>query len=331
MREFGDKNKAALMREAQRLVASARRVTPEQETARRWTLAEFFRHAWPVLEPATPLVWNWHLDAVCEHLQALYEGGLATNNLAISVPPGSAKSRALSVMLPAWAWVCRPSWRGIFASGNPRVSSRDSVLTRTLICSVWYRETFGITWALSDDQDTKTLFANTTGGVRMATTSGSRITGDRADFLAIDDPLDSADAYSKSARDAVNTWFSQAFANRLNDLRTGKRCLIAQRLHAEDLIGYIAATEPAQWEFLTIPMQWENARRFTTSIGWTDPRTADGELMFPQQLSNTNGRAWARAALQGRCSSAHRRPRASCSGAGACNTSTPTRSRPARR
>ena len=30
------------------------------------SLAEFVRQAWPILEPRTKPVWNWHLDLLCE-------------------------------------------------------------------------------------------------------------------------------------------------------------------------------------------------------------------------------------------------------------------------
>jgi predicted phage terminase large subunit-like protein len=278
-----DATRSALVRAARAAIASARPITQQQQAARQCTLANFVRWAWAIIEPATPLIWNWHLDAICEHLQALIDGTLATNNLVISVPPGSGKSRMVSVMLPAWLWIKQPGWKGIFASGNPRVSSRDSMLTRALIGSGAYKNNFGIAWDLSDSQDAKTLFVNSIGGFRQATTSGSRVTGDRADFLGIDDPLDAQAAFSKAERDAVVIWYSQAFANRLNDLRTGRRVIIAQRLHEEDLIGYVLANEHSQWEHLMIPMEFEAKRRFTTSIGWTDPRTTDGDLLFAER------------------------------------------------
>lgn len=276
--------KAALLRAAQHRINSARPVTQEQLAARGITLAEFSRWAWAIIEPSTPLIWNWHLDAVCEHLQALVENRLGVNNLALSVPPGSGKSRIVSVMLPAWLWIGKPAWKGIFASGNPRVSLRDSMLTRALIGSPHYRNKFGVGWDVSYDQDAKGLFSNTATGWRMATTSGARTTGDRASSLIVDDPLDAAEAFSKAARQAVTDWWSQAFANRLSDLITGKRVIIAQRLHQEDLIGYVLGTERNFWEHLVIPMEFEPSRRFTTSISWTDPRTEDGELMFPQRF-----------------------------------------------
>ena len=37
------------------------------------SFADFFRAAWSVHEPSTPLSWGWALEAVCAHLQALVE------------------------------------------------------------------------------------------------------------------------------------------------------------------------------------------------------------------------------------------------------------------
>ena len=49
------------------------------------TAHEFVCQAWPVLEPETPFVEGIHVDAICEHLQAITEGRL--RNLIINVPP----------------------------------------------------------------------------------------------------------------------------------------------------------------------------------------------------------------------------------------------------
>ncbi len=67
-------------------------------------------------------------------------------------------------------------------------------------------------------------------------------------------------------------------------MRTGTRVLIAQRLHPEDLAGHVLSTEADAWETLVIPQEFEQSRRYTTSLGWTDPRTADGELAFPERF-----------------------------------------------
>ena len=53
------------------------------------------REAWHVLEPNTNYVHNWHIDAICEHLEAVSDGRI--NRLLITVPPGSMKSLLVSV------------------------------------------------------------------------------------------------------------------------------------------------------------------------------------------------------------------------------------------
>jgi hypothetical protein len=55
-----------------------------------------------VLEPETTYVHNWHIDAICAHLEAVTDGRI--NRLLINVPPGSSKSLIVSVMWPAWEW-----------------------------------------------------------------------------------------------------------------------------------------------------------------------------------------------------------------------------------
>lgn len=259
-----------------------------QRAAREISLAEFVKAMWPLLEPATPLIWSWTMQTVCDHVQALLEGRLACNNLIVNVPPGSAKSTIVSVAAPAWRWIREPTWRGIFASGNPAIVTRDSLRCRTVIESAWYRKSFGIAWTLAEDANEKRRYLNSATGFRVALSSMAKVTGDRATGIFCDDPLDADDAYSEAERTAVNNWWDVAYANRLNDLRTGTRCIIMQRLHTEDLAGHILKREPGSWELLRIPMVWEESQRITTSLGWTDPRTKDGELMdavrFPQEI-----------------------------------------------
>lgn len=66
------------------------------------SLAEFVRQAWRIIEPTTPLLWNWHLDAICEHLEAVAEMDLL--RLIVNLPPRSGKSLVTSVLWPAWVW-----------------------------------------------------------------------------------------------------------------------------------------------------------------------------------------------------------------------------------
>ena len=249
----------------------------------RRSLADMVRKGWHVLEPTTPLTWNWHLDAMCAHVQALYEGRIPKNNLLITVPPGSMKSLIVSVFAPAWRWIEHPEFRSIFASANPRVTVRDSLRCRDLILSDWYQQLFRPKWRLVDDQNTKTLFRNTARGWRMAVSANSKVTGDRGDGVFWDDLLDAADTNSQTERESVIYWLDHAFSNRIANPQKGIRCGVMQRLHEVDPGGHVI--ESGEYEVLSIPQELpeftEKKPRVTTSIGWTDPRTQTGELMFP--------------------------------------------------
>jgi len=251
----------------------------------RRSLAEFVKEAWHIIEPATPLIWNWHLDAICEHVQALVTGGLSRNNLIINVPPGSMKSTIISVCTPAWIWIRRPSYRAVFSSGNRRVTSRDSVKCRMILESNWYRTTFGIAWKFREDQNEKLSYTNTETGTRVAATVRERIIGERYNGLWCDDPLDAQDANSVAEVTTVNTWWDTSWSNRVADEKTSTRCLIMQRLRENDPTGHLLERESQYWELLRIPQEWEEAQRRTTSLGWSDPRHVEGELMFPERFS----------------------------------------------
>ena len=74
----------------------------------------FAKAAWQVIEPGTPLIWNWHLDVICDHLQAVFERRI--KRLAITLAPGHAKSSFISVLFPAWCWTNDAHSRWLCAS-----------------------------------------------------------------------------------------------------------------------------------------------------------------------------------------------------------------------
>lgn len=271
----------------------------QAEMCRR-SLAHFIRYSWHVLEPTTPLDWNWHIDAVALHVQAALEDWKRKQdqpelvqriqNLLINIPPGTGKSRLVSVCAPAWMWIGCPSWRAIFLSANPRVALRDSVYCRELIESQWYQTWFRPGWKLSADENSKGKFKNTAGGFRQALGWFAKLTGDRADALFVDDPHDASEVHSDAIRTAVTERWDSTIANRVNDLRSSVRIGIMQRLHEQDWSGHVLAQ--GGWEHLCLPMEHEPARLgaakdgipVETAIGWRDPRTQPGELLFPTRF-----------------------------------------------
>src|SRR5438552_9602232 len=92
------------------------------------SLREFVRQAWPILEPSTPFVLGWHIDAIIEHLEAVSHGQI--RNLLINVPPRHMKSLLVSVFWPAWEWLRWPQRRWLYSSYGAQLSIRDSVKCR---------------------------------------------------------------------------------------------------------------------------------------------------------------------------------------------------------
>jgi hypothetical protein len=102
------------------------------ELARRGLLA-FTIDAWPLVEPATPFVSNWHIEAIAEHLEAATRGEL--RRLVINVPPRHMKSLQVAVFWPAWVWLSHPERRFLYASYAEKLSVSHSVICRRLIQS----------------------------------------------------------------------------------------------------------------------------------------------------------------------------------------------------
>src|SRR5262249_32540523 len=121
----------------------------ERELATR-CFREFVRQAWHVIEPLTGFVPGWHIDAICEHLEAISRGQIA--NLLITTPPRHMKSLLVSVFWLAWEWTRWPERRYLCSSYSASVSTRDSVQCRRLIESPWYRARWGHVFSLTSDQ-----------------------------------------------------------------------------------------------------------------------------------------------------------------------------------
>src|ERR1051325_1017185 len=161
-------------------------------------LGEFVRQAWTVVEPATPFVPGWHIDAIIEHLDAVACGQI--RSLLINVPPRHMKSLLVSVFWPAWEWLRWPERRWLFSSYAATLSIRDSVKCRRLIESPWYQAGRADRFALTSDQNTKGRFDNNRSGYRLSTSVGGAATGEGGDRIVCDDPNNVNEVESDSVR-----------------------------------------------------------------------------------------------------------------------------------
>lgn len=250
----------------------------EAERAER-RLAHFVRQAWPVIEPGTPYRANWHIDAICAHLEAVARGEI--RNLLINMPPRMMKSIAVSVMFPAWVWLRAPEKRFLYSSYSASLATAHSLATRRVVASDWYRARWGDRFALAGDQNLKTRFENDQRGELIATSVGGLATGTGGDFVVVDDPHNVQEAESDAVRRSTLEWWDRVMSTRLNDPKTGARIIVMQRVHHHDLAGHVLAQ--GGYEHLCLPMEYEPTDR-VTGIGWADPRTAPGELLWPDRV-----------------------------------------------
>ena len=253
------------------------------------SLAEFVRQAWHVIEPGAEYIHGWHIDFICEHLEAITYGvekedGGFYNRLLINVPPGTMKSLLTNVFWPAWEWgpMNMPHLRYVCASHSQNLAIRDSTKMRRLIQSEWYQSRWGDRVKLTGDQNAKTKFENTSTGFREAVAAGS-ITGARGDRVIIDDPLSVEDAASDAVRETCKEWFLEAVPSRLNKPIESAIIVIMQRLHEEDTSGVILE-KGLGYDHIMLPMRYDPMRAVPTMLGREDPRREEGELLFPARF-----------------------------------------------
>lgn len=225
---------------------------------------------------------NWYIGAICEFLDAIYRRQI--RNLIINIPPRHLKTTCCSVLFNGWVWLQDPSHKFMAASAGMSLSLRASVAARRLVECDWYKKRWGDRFHLTSDQNTKSMFENSCGGYRFTTSIGSSVIGQGADIQILDDPHDAAEVQSKIKRDFVIDWYENAWTTRKNDPATGCEVLVMQRLHEEDLSGYLIAK--GTHTVLRLPMEYEPQLFISNPLGWIDPRTKVGELLSPDRYSD---------------------------------------------
>lgn len=246
------------------------------------SLFEFYRSfAWPAVEGDNLFLDNWHLQDMAEHLETVTAGQI--KRLVINVPFRTSKSTLVSVAWPAWVWLKDPGFQWLCGSYAEKLAIRDSLKMRRLITSAKFIAAFGNRITMTQDQNQKVRFENDQGGYRIAFGMTGGVMGDGGDCILLDDPHDRQGAHSEAERETALTTYDQALVTRLNKPATDPIVIIMQRLHQNDLCGHVLK-EQGVWTHLMLPMRYERARACSTSIGFKDPRTKEGELLWPERF-----------------------------------------------
>lgn len=246
----------------------------------RRSLMDFVRLFWRCVEPRAEFIEGWWLEALCFHLEAVTDGKI--KRLIVNVSPGSMKSLMTNVFWPAWEWgpMGRASLRYVSASYSSGLTERDNVRLGQVVLSPLYQEL----WPDVGGSENKVKFSNAQTGWKLATSVTGISTGERGDRILADDPNNIQNVESDDIRAATNRWLKEIMPSRLNSPEHSAIVVIQQRTHEDDATGVLMASDATEWEHICIPMRYEPHRHCKTSIGWSDPRTTEGELFWPERF-----------------------------------------------
>ncbi len=221
----------------------------ELQAILRHDFMSFTQKVFQTLTPGQRFVPGYYLDAIAYRLEQVRRGEI--KRLIINLPPRSLKSVMVSVAWPAFLLGHDPTRRIICVSYSNDLAHKHANDFRAVLGSPWYRETFRCT-RISRRKDTEDEVELTARGYRLSTSVGGTLTGRGGDIIVIDDPLKATDAGSDLKRNAANTWFINTLLSRLDDKRTGAIIIVAQRVHIEDLCGYVQSLSD-DWTVLSLP------------------------------------------------------------------------------
>jgi len=198
------------------------------------------------LHSDTKFLQNWHHEALCFQLDQILAG--QNTRLIINLPPRSLKSFFVSVAFPAFALAKKPNLKIVCASYSQELAAKHASDFRRIVESTSYRSLFQIDQPL---KSTEAEYQTAAGGFRYATSVGGTLTGRGGDIIIVDDPLNAAEALSKASRERVNTWFTGTLLSRLDNKQTGAVVVVMQRLHQEDLSGFLL--DQGDWKQIKFP------------------------------------------------------------------------------
>lgn len=220
----------------------------------------FFKDAWQIVEPSTPLEENWHIHYLCYIAQRFSQEVIdrqetTHTTILVNVPPRSLKSYIFNIMLPVYCWTKDQTLPIITASYSEVLSLGFARKTIQLIKSNWFTQIYGdlISIDQSDGgRDATGEIQNSKGGIRFSTSTGGSIVGKGLLLGVIDDPLKPAEAKEDKALQKNIDFFAESVDTRRNQPKKSLIIVIMQRLAERDLAGHLIETYQDDEKFLHI-------------------------------------------------------------------------------
>lgn len=255
----------------------------------------FFKHNF-----GKKFIVNDHHKIICDALDRVIQG--KTKRLMINIAPRYSKTELVIKNFAAYGFAINPASKFIHLSYSADLATDNSTEVQNTVTSEAFQELFDDVQLVSDS---KKKWKTSAGGGFYAISSGGQVTGfgagevqdeemqkkeleeieefipyfhsDFAGAILIDDPIKPDDALSDTKRNAVNQKFDTTIRNRVNS-RDTPIIIIMQRLHQDDLCGYlqdlegvIGVDEGGEWELVELPCLT------------TDPETGEEVALWPHK------------------------------------------------
>jgi predicted phage terminase large subunit-like protein len=234
----------------------------------------FVEYVFGLLRPGNPFKPNWHIDAMTHKVSQVASGEI--KRLIITVPPRHLKSIIASVALPAWYLGHNPSERVVCVSYSAELAKTHANDFRRVVTDPTYQAVFP---KMRLARETDSEIHTTLRGRRYATSIGGTLTGRGGSLFIIDDPLKPGDAVSEANRERVIEWYRSTLITRPDDKRVARIVLVMQRVHSDDLVGYLLYSG-AGFEVLNLPAVAQSTTTYDLGGGRTHTRE-QGDLLHP--------------------------------------------------
>ena len=268
----------------------------EAEVSKR-SFFEFFKLSAPILYPGVEFQWNWHFSYICDLLQneteRMINGIPKENDLIINLPFRSGKSIMISVIFPVWLWIKDVNINVMSVSATENLAVKFSHQSKMLIESKWFKDRFP-NIKLRPDSKSKGSFINISGGRREAFGINSLVIGSGCNVMILDD-LQSPDDISPTGLRNTITQFQDVLFSRLDNPGIDFRVLLQQRVHENDISGYLIRTNPDKYFNIVLPViltedlqPKELIEYYTQESSPDDPEPTNRPKYFWPQRFNEN-------------------------------------------
>jgi len=200
-------------------------------------------------EYETPLLESWYHELLCKVLMSVAHGD--TTRVIINVPPAYGKTEFAVRLFVSWFLGNAPKKRVIYTSYSDDLATKTPSEVKGLVTSKAYKKVFEDI-SLGKKTADKEWYLESKGGM-FSTTVGGGITGFHGNVVIIDDPMKAIEKNSKATRDLVKNFYKGSITSRLRkDDPNSAIIVIMQRLHEDDLVGYLLEEEAGMWTHINL-------------------------------------------------------------------------------